>query len=219
MSRSLKLLLSAALVGGLAGAVSTSAHAVQIILPGSCLSCGLDPMIVTFDENGHATITQSSGGGTVTQMGTLQSDPANRIPGAPLALTFKLPQPVISGDVSFTEPGGGISDWLRFTDASGVISGGATNAASTVMLFYSGTGDSALADTGFAGNLGTGNVFASSEIGPENGTNGFDYRPGGVPYPLNNEYVGISDVAEPATLAVLGFGLAAMGLVGRRRSR
>jgi hypothetical protein len=62
MSRSMKLLLSAALVAGLTGLVSTSAHAVQITLPGACLACGLDPFIVTFDENGHGTITQSTDG-------------------------------------------------------------------------------------------------------------------------------------------------------------
>jgi len=27
-------------------------------------------------------------------------------------LAFSLPEPVITGTVSFTEPGGGISDWL-----------------------------------------------------------------------------------------------------------
>ena len=68
------------------------------------------------------------------------------------------------------------------------------------MLFYSdielGDPHPTLGDTGFAGNLGTGNTFASSEIGPENGTNGFDYRPGGVPYPQNNEYVGIGGVSR-----------------------
>jgi hypothetical protein len=62
--------------------------------------------------------------------------------------------------------------------------------------------------------------FCAGEIGPE-GTNGFDYRPGGVsaPFPINNEYVGISDVSapEPTSLALRASGLAALGLLMRRR--
>ena len=63
------------------------------------------------------------------------------------------------------------------------------------MLFYSDNMDSPLspADVG-APPFKTGdntldcgvNPFCAGEIGAENGTNGFDYRPGGVPAPTNN---------------------------------
>jgi hypothetical protein len=220
-----KILLSTVFFGGLGAALglSSAAQAVPITAPGASALVE-DPFLLSFDENGNATISLN-GGPARPLRGALLSDPANRTPGAPLALIYDLPEPVISGDVSFSEPapGTGISDWLRFTDSTGVISGAATDPASTVMVFYSdlepGEPNPDLADVGFPANLGTGNSLAQAEIGAE-GNNGFDYLPGGVPPPGNNEYKGISDLAvvpEPASLALLGGGLAIGWLVRRRR--
>ncbi|HEU0155684.1 MAG TPA: PEP-CTERM sorting domain-containing protein [Stellaceae bacterium] len=94
------------------------------------------------------------------------------------------------------------------------------------MIFYSdlepGEPNPDKADVGFPTNLGTGLAAHEAEIGVE-GDNGFDYQPGGVPAPANNEYIGISDRAvatpEPASLALVGGGLAAMGWLIRRRRR
>ena len=85
-------------------------------------SAGEDPMKVTFDENGNFSITVTCGSSKVTvSQGKYPSNPAG---GA--VLIYSLPQAVISGTVFFTEPGaasGTFSDALRFTDATGQISG------------------------------------------------------------------------------------------------
>ena len=51
---------------------------------------------------------------------TIILDPTGGVAGSPkLVLAFTLPEPVVAGTLIVTEPGGGISDILRFTDKDG----------------------------------------------------------------------------------------------------
>lgn len=165
-------LMSAALAGSLFMTLGMTARAAVLLAPGTCAGteCATvapdaipDPMILHFDENGNATIAVN-GGPTIPLTGRLLADPSNPNAGGEPVLTYLLPQPVISGDVSFAEPPAtassctpaslaSCSDWLRFTDSSGVINGNATGAGSR-MIFYSdfelGELNPDLADTGFS---------------------------------------------------------------------
>jgi len=181
-----------------------------------------DPFTATFDENGHGTATVI-GGPTAALPFVVGANPSNPV-GFPLSLIYTLPQPVVTGSVTFSEPGGGVSDALRFTDAAGSISG---TTGGTLMIFFSDSAEAgeipSLADTGIPTNINTGNFLACptspictvGEVGAE-GNNGFTYSPGG------NVYNGISDVAVPGPIVGAGLpGLIAVcgGLVALARRR
>jgi PEP-CTERM motif len=173
-------------------------------------------MTMPFNENGKAEISVN-GGPVMPLTGTLMPDPTAG-PGSAPVLTYLLPQPVITGDAIFTEPGAGgaNSDVLRFTDAAGRIGGGVSGAG-VRMIFYSefenGELAPAMADTGFPANLGTGNKLITVELGTEQ-SNGWAYTPGG------NIYNGVSDfVPEPATWVMMLMGFAGLGFAGYRKAK
>ena len=171
--------------------------------------------LLQFDENGNGTI-QLSGGAPTPIFGTMQNDPSSTLG---LVLTYFLPQPVVSGTILIPETAGGATgDAIRFTDNTGAF-GASITGAGTRMIFYSLAGTD-LADTGLPSNILSGSVTT----GPAEVNGIFDYRPGGVAFPTNNEYIGISDgsapvrgVPEPISLAVFGAGLAMLGVMRRKR--
>ena len=207
----------------LTSALSPSVQAaVALPEPGPCppfpactgTGTGDDPFVVSFNENGKAEISVN-GGPFMTLTGKRMADPTG---GGALVLTYLLPEPVITGDAEFTEPGatGTLSDVLRFTDAAGRIGGGVSGAG-VRMIFYSDleTGEvtPAMADTGFPTNLGTGNKLITAELGTEQ-SNGWTYTPGG------NIYNGVSDfVPEPVTWVMMLMGFAGLGFAGYRKAK
>jgi hypothetical protein len=160
-------------------------------MPGSPATS--DPFTVRFDENGNGTVSQN--GGPFRPLLELRlPDPLN---GFTLVPTFFLPELVITGDLRVTEPGGTLSDIVRFPDLAGT-------GRTSLMMYYSDNTDRAdsLSDVGLPARLQ--NVLATvAEVGPE-GNNRFRYVAGSLPFA--NTYLGISDTPEPTTLvlALLG---------------
>ena len=179
-------------------------------------SAQLQPFSVTItvDENGNGSLTNTDG--LFGSLGSaLQNDPGPG--GLNNVLTYSLLNPpgLTAGDVLITDDGL-IMDVVRF-NPNGACAGGSLGC----LVFYSDNldGIDALADTSGPPLAFYSNTIIIPEIGSDSDNRAL-YTPmagqpgfvAGADGPV--QYVLISDIAvpEPTSLAILGVGLAALGL-------
>lgn len=181
-----------------------------------------DIVSVTVDENGNGVAFNMTLGIMQNLVFTMERDPGPG--GLASVLTYRIPFDVpspVAGDVLISEPGGGLSDIVRFNPrGAGGVAGYAP-----ALVFYSDTDsmDSDKADTGLPADR-YGLTFSVTEVGDENG-NYVDYHPGStdpgfvsgfdITYRFNSDVPAVAD--PPSVLLVSGAGLVLMAYIAAVR--
>ena len=194
----LNLVAASAMVAGTASATWLNVYTEATTIPNN---------FVAIDENAHMFINNVLG-----TPGFIGNDPGPG--GLTGVLIYNLPFLGFQGDVFLTEGvGGAVTDVLRFNGNGTVI-------------FYSDNigGSDSMADTTSPPSTFYANTVTLVEVGPE-GNNGAYYTPtAGQPGfdPNSNttyRFQSDGDLPEPASMLLMGGGLAGLGLLTRRRTK
>jgi hypothetical protein len=183
-----------------------------------------DIVSVTVDENGNGVAFNMTLGIMQNLVFTIEKDPGPG--GLALVLTYRIPFDVpspVAGDVLISEPGGGLSDIVRFNPRG---AGGVPGYA-PALVFYSDADnmDSDKADIGLPTDRYA-LSFPVTEVGNENG-NFADYHPGStdpgfvsgfdITYRFNSDVPAVPE--PPAVLLVSGAGLILMAYIAAVRRK